>query len=420
MAATVLPLAAFAEPHIALGLTAKYGLNPSAVARATGVTQPTQRQPPSFVNSVLKGIGAPVNSETTSQLQAWMRAEGGPGDNPLNTTLGQAGAQGSAIKGYGSTQAAINATVKTLKNGLYQPVIDAFRSNPGGVRQAVINSPWDVNHYSGTDYAKGLVSGAPLPSAKTSGGGGGGPKLPGQLNLPYSQIPNIQLPGQMGANTAPQTQSQGLLNALMSSGGKPLSMASLMSVLRLPENVPTSGTASASAGAGAPASGMGNAVDGSKPAPPSAAAHMLSAMNQIAGHHYNYEWGGGHNPGFTPASGTGHGSGPGVGYDCSGAISAILHAAGKLSAPMVAQQFMSYGQPGPGTKSDLTIYASPTHVFAEIGGRFFGTSMSNPGGGAGWFQRAQTAGYTIRHVSLQGNPALHLQPNGNVIPFRTA
>jgi hypothetical protein len=73
----------------------------------------------------------------------------------------------------------------------------------------------------------------------------------------------------------------------------------------------------------------------------------------------------------------------------------------------------------------LTIYASPTHVFASmiVDGqtKFFGTSLQNPGGGAAWFAEAQTAGYTVRHVSLAGAPALHLnQSTGNVIPFNAS
>ena len=128
----------------------------------------------------------------------------------------------------------------------------------------------------------------------------------------------------------------------------------------------------------------------------------LVAANGIARNHYNYEWGGGHNPQFAPTHGTGHGSGVGTGFDCSGAISAILHSAGKLNTPMVASQFMSYGQPGPGGPNDITIYASPGHVFARIGGKFFGTSAENPGGGAGWFASANTAGFVVRHVSLGG------------------
>lgn len=127
--------------------------------------------------------------------------------------------------------------------------------------------------------------------------------------------------------------------------------------------------------------------------------------NAINAHHYNYEWGGGHNASFAPSHGTGHGSGVGTGYDCSGVISAILHNDGLLDSPLTAAGFMGYGLAGPGGANSITIYASPTHVFAKVGGEYFGTSSANPGGGAGWFTSADTNGFTVRHVDLGGGAA---------------
>ena len=65
-------------------------------------------------------------------------------------------------------------------------------------------------------------------------------------------------------------------------------------------------------------------------------------------------------------------SGP---YDCSGAVSAVLHAAGLLKRPMVSGEFMHWGAPGPGS---VTIYANAGHVYMSILGRYFGTSSANP------------------------------------------
>lgn len=376
--------------------------------------------PMDFTTSVLKNIGAPVTPKTTAALGAWQKAEGGPSDNPLNTTLGQGSAQGSAIKGYGSTQAGISATTRTLQNGLYAPVLQAFRRNesPGQIRAAIIASPWSgSSHYAGTDYAKGLVSGGGA-APSTSGRAAAPPQSPTSLALnPTQSTPAVGVP----------TTRDALTSALLNSNGKGLTAAQLLGAITptTPSTGPSPGISGAPAAQAttslpsAPVPGKGDPVAGQTPAPPSAFRAMLDEANKISGTHSNYEWGGGHNPQFAPTTGSGHGSGPGVGYDCSGAISAILHAAGKLDQPMVAQQFMSYGLPGPGSKQDLTIYASPTHVFAEINGRYFGTSMANPGGGAGWFTQAAVAGYAVRHVSLQGGPSLHLNPNnGNLIAYR--
>jgi peptidoglycan hydrolase-like protein with peptidoglycan-binding domain len=112
---------------------------------------------------------------------------------------------------------------------------------------------------------------------------------------------------------------------------------------------------------------------------------LVNAANSIDSHHYSYRWGGGHNSSFT---------GP---YDCSGAVSAVLHSAGLLKAPMVSGDFTHWGARGPGA---VTIYANAGHVYMSINGRFFGTSSSNPGGGAGWFNGAPRAGFTVMHVPL--------------------
>jgi TP901 family phage tail tape measure protein len=113
---------------------------------------------------------------------------------------------------------------------------------------------------------------------------------------------------------------------------------------------------------------------------------LIGKANQIDAMKYPYLWGGGHDPNF---------SGP---YDCSGAISAILHAAGLLQMPMVSGDFMNFGQPGPG--GEMTIYANPGHVYGRIGTRFWGTSGQNPGGGAGYFDGSARLGFTVRHVDM--------------------
>jgi hypothetical protein len=115
-------------------------------------------------------------------------------------------------------------------------------------------------------------------------------------------------------------------------------------------------------------------------------AEMLAAADAIDAHHYAYRWGGGHNASF---------SGP---YDCSGAVSAVLHAAGLVSAPMVSGDYMRWGAPGPGT---VTIYANAGHVYMSINGKFFGTSYANPGGGAGWYQDSARPGFVVIHVPFE-------------------
>lgn len=102
----------------------------------------------------------------------------------------------------------------------------------------------------------------------------------------------------------------------------------------------------------------------------------------IDAQHYSYQWGGGHNPGVKPSHGTGHGSGAGVGFDCSGAVSKVLGIDARVSG-----DFAKWGKAGRAKGGrGITVYSNSTHVLMEIDGHLFGTSGSNPGGGAGWIK----------------------------------
>lgn len=117
---------------------------------------------------------------------------------------------------------------------------------------------------------------------------------------------------------------------------------------------------------------------------------MIDMANQIAAQQYPYSWGGGHDANFT---------GP---YDCSGAVSAVLHAGGFLTAPLTSAEFGSWGLAGSGDGAGgVTLYVNPgVHVYMSINGSFFGTSGQNPGGGAGWFNGGPRAGFQERHPDM--------------------
>ena len=121
---------------------------------------------------------------------------------------------------------------------------------------------------------------------------------------------------------------------------------------------------------------------------------MVTEANYINAQHFPYEWGGGH---VTAGSPTG---GPGPGYDCSGSVSAVLHAAGLLQRPEVSGELMNFGAPGPG---EVTIYANPVHTFMSIGKHFFGTHGAE---GAGWYPGSALPGFAVRHVPLGAGESL--------------
>jgi hypothetical protein len=118
-------------------------------------------------------------------------------------------------------------------------------------------------------------------------------------------------------------------------------------------------------------------------APPAVVA-MIEAANRIR--HRPYVWGGGHR-----AWGS-------RGYDCSGSVSYVMHAAGLLESPLDSTGFMRWG--GGGAGSWVRIYANREHVFAVIAGLRWDTSMTEDGDrtGPGWSEYMRSGGgFRLRH-----------------------
>jgi cell wall-associated NlpC family hydrolase len=70
--------------------------------------------------------------------------------------------------------------------------------------------------------------------------------------------------------------------------------------------------------------------------------------------------------------GGGHGSFNARGYDCSGATSYVLHAAGLVNTTMVSGQYRTWGLKGLGKW--VSVFANKGHVFVYIAGLRFDTS----------------------------------------------
>jgi hypothetical protein len=95
--------------------------------------------------------------------------------------------------------------------------------------------------------------------------------------------------------------------------------------------------------------------------------------------HDPYIWGGGHASFDSP------------GYDCSGSVSFVLHAAGLLRKPDDSSNFFSWGKRGRGQW--ITVYTTSGHAFVEIAGIRLDTSSEGetrmlrgtaPGSGPRW------------------------------------
>jgi hypothetical protein len=140
-----------------------------------------------------------------------------------------------------------------------------------------------------------------------------------------------------------------------------------------------------------PAYGVATLLPNGKALPPPnapfAVQNAIRAANRI--HKKTYIWGGGHR------------SWKARGYDCSGAVSYVLHAAGVLSRPLVSGQLAkSWGASGIG--SWITVYANRTHTFMIVAGLRFDTSPRgetlDQGRGPRWRQYLRSGtGFALRY-----------------------
>lgn len=134
-----------------------------------------------------------------------------------------------------------------------------------------------------------------------------------------------------------------------------------------------------------PGGATASLVDGQAIPPanaPLAVKSAIEAANRIVGR--PYVWGGG------------HGSFESSGYDCSGAVSYMLHGGGWLSSPLDSTGLSTWGSPGPG--SWVTVYGSAGHAYAVVAGLRFDTSGTVGGAGPSWStEMRSSAGFLPRH-----------------------
>lgn len=120
--------------------------------------------------------------------------------------------------------------------------------------------------------------------------------------------------------------------------------------------------------------------------PPDAPRRVVKAIE--AGNEIRrkpYKWGGG------------HGSFKDRGYDCSGAVSYVLHGARMLKRPRASGGFMRWRKRGKGKW--ITVYAHGGHAFIEVAGLRFDTSGTG-GNGPRWHKKSRSKqGFKRRHYS---------------------
>jgi len=108
---------------------------------------------------------------------------------------------------------------------------------------------------------------------------------------------------------------------------------------------------------------------------------IIEAGNAIARKPYKY--------------GGGHARWNDSGYDCSGSVSYVLHAAGLLNRALDSTGFMSWGEAGRGTW--ITIRSNPSHAYMIVAGLRFDTSARRQTGTRWSEQMRSASGYRGRH-----------------------
>jgi cell wall-associated NlpC family hydrolase len=184
-----------------------------------------------------------------------------------------------------------------------------------------------------------------------------------------------------------------LLSALQSAGGSSSSSSTVLSALE--SALQSSGGASATPDAtGATGTGM-SATSVSDPRVQS----MIEQADSLVGK--PYVWGGGHSD-FGPQSG----------YDCSGFVSAVLHAGGYLASPHDTETLPTAPgiESGPGqyvTIYDRTTPGQEGHVIMQINGQFYesGGEQGSWGGGGGVAKIATPSAAYLSTFNLILHPA---------------
>ena len=249
--------------------------------------------------------------------------------------------------------------------------IDPWRSTDEAVHAAVLHLKGKIN---GSKGLEGYNPGDPryasyILNQKIGGIKGGGAAASAPTGPRFKTVTNT---------TTKQDLKSALVDALLSGKKTPLNAAAGAVRSGAYDYQSTSSHQVALPGGGG-STGAGG---------PGYADKVHSRANRINAQHLPYQWGGGH-AGKTKVS-------QAIPLDCSGAVSKVLGI-----NPRVAAQFKNWGRPGHGGR--IEVYAKDSHVLLKIDGHFWGTSASNPGGGAGWIPASQISaaylkGFTVRHV----------------------
>lgn len=336
-----------------------------------------------WANDMLLSLNVPVTRENLKLFMGWAKEEGGepfgPGNgaryNPLNTTYKTGASTTTGTQGnigvYTSWQEGLIATVKTLQMPAYVGIIAALKKDSNSasiVAGAIAASPW--NPSGGEAYAN-AISGIASDQSVT------------QAIVTEKKAQEEGAKGVVGATNAGgsgnrenEEEISGSSNA--GGGGKERT-----------EQEAEQHQRGSTESKGKTGTGMTTRLQA-----------MEEEANKITEKHYPYAWGGGHPSAGKPSIGE-EGGPPGsagvFGFDCAGSVAAALVAGGYVAAGSPIGSSGEFGDwaksngfaEGPASGSpSVTVYYNAVHAWLLVKNdgqeRYFSTSNSNPGGGAGW------------------------------------
>lgn len=129
-----------------------------------------------FYKRLLTKLDAPTSKENMKFLYAWRQSEGKAGKyNPFNTTQKMPNAtvfNSAGVKNYQSLEDGFEATLKTLKNGRYNCIINGLK-NDIGAKKISTNCKSDLETWGTGDLVSQVISSyekgsKPKPSSLTA------------------------------------------------------------------------------------------------------------------------------------------------------------------------------------------------------------------------------------------------------------
>ena len=337
---------------------------------------------------------ASTQHHASSQLQGTPAAAGNAvSHSARESSAPTVNSSGGAALASAASRKTTQMKLVSDRTGTVSPVVESVRQ----VQQRLGVDPVDGSYGAVTQQAvtqfqasHGLQANGVVSDATRSALGlGPGPTLHPEVTEAATG------PATSAASTVTQESAASATTAVHHTGGVPLETVSAPQaqnappthVTTPPTQVTTPPTHVTTPPTDVTTPGTGTTgTPGSTPSGPTGSVQsgvqkMVAAGNRIATRPYVY--------------GGGHGSFNSRGYDCSGSVSYVLHAAGLLKSPEDSTELESYGRPGPGRY--VTVYANSGHAFMTIQGHRFDTVAQAETGSRWSNHMTSTSGFVARH-----------------------